>query len=56
MALDSLAGQMSAMRGGAPVKKRRVKTDDSSDEEDESDTEGEVDGVSDTDTDTEDEA
>lgn len=52
---DSLAGQMSAMRGsGAPVKKSKKKgaAETSDDDEDESDTEGEQEGVSDTDTDT----
>lgn len=55
---DSIAGQMSAMRGGpAPVKRSKKKAAETSDEEDdESDTDGEQDGVSDTDTDTEDES
>lgn len=54
---DSIAGQMSAMRGGPVKKQKKIRSDDSSDE-DESDTEGEADEISDTDTetDTEDES
>ncbi|KAF8541424.1 Sec63 Brl domain-containing protein [Trichophaea hybrida] len=51
---DSLAGQMSAMRGAARPKKKAKKEDESSGSDEESDTEGE-DEVSDTDTETEDE-
>jgi len=41
---DSLAGQMTAMRGG-PVKKRQAESDD--DEDDDSDTDGDEDGEDD---------
>jgi translocation protein SEC63 len=47
--LDTIAGQMRTLKGGAPVKKRISNNDDSSDG---SDTEGDVDSESETDTDT----
>ena len=50
--LDSLAGQMNAMRGG-PVKKSKKRSSDDDDSSEESDTDGEeVDDQSETDTDT----
>jgi translocation protein SEC63 len=57
LVLDSIAGQMTAMRGGKVTKHKRAKkgSDDSSDD-DESDTDGEVKGESETDTETEDES
>lgn len=54
---DSLAGQMSVMRGG-PVKRRKKDDLDDSDEEEESDTDGEKnaqESETDTDTDTDEE-
>lgn len=53
--IDSLAGQLHAMKTGeAPKKKVRKTVEASDDDEDESDTEGEVDDQSETDTETED--
>jgi translocation protein SEC63 len=49
--LDSIAGQMQALKtGAAPPKKKTKPADDDSDEE--SDTEGEVEDTSETDTET----
>jgi translocation protein SEC63 len=52
---DSLAGQMHALKTGAPPppKKKKIKQEESSDEE--SNTEEEVDDTSETDTDTDEE-
>lgn len=55
--IDSIAGQMNAMRGG-PVKKKKVPKDDDSSEDEESDTDGEQaaeESETDTDTDTDEE-
>jgi len=55
--LDSIAGQMAALKGGAappekPKKARKPKVQEVQDSDDESDTEGEMDTESETDTDT----
>jgi translocation protein SEC63 len=51
--LDSLAGQMQALKTGVPpAKKKKSAAQDDSSEDDESDTDGDVDDTSETDTDT----
>jgi translocation protein SEC63 len=50
--IDSLAGQMQALKTGVPPPKKKKPADEDSDEDDESDTDGDVEDTSETDTET----